>query len=69
MYEKSIDWTLQLLEDGYTTADLRNLKSGLNLLDVKNDSQLSIKRLLMGLEKFKSLKTLADQIEEKEKSL
>ena len=69
MYEKSIDWTLQLLEDGYTAADLRNLKSGLNLLDVKNDSQLSIKRLLMGLEKFKSLKTLADQIEEKEKSL
>lgn len=65
----AVDMVTELFTEGYTTEDLRSLKTGLDLLGVKGDSTFSLRRLVTGLENVKNLTTLNNQIQEKEKQL
>ena len=55
--------------DGYTPSDLQRIRQALNLIQIKDRHQLSINRLVSGLEEAKTLVGLTDQIAERRKEL
>lgn len=68
-YKEAVNTTLGFFKDGYSTKDLQDLQRGLDVIGIKGDSTLSVKRLITGLQNAKSLNRLDDSIEERGKTL
>lgn len=68
-HEEAVEVVKDFKRDGYSTEDLRVLKSCLDTLQIKDDPKLSISRLAKGLEMQKSLTILKDDVEKERKKL
>jgi len=68
-FREAVAVTTHFFTGGYNTENLKSLKAGLDLLSVKGEPKLSLRRLVTGLQKAKSLTGLNNQIQEKGKEL
>ena len=66
-YKEAVDITLSFFHDKYNTFELKRLKDGLNQIEIKGNPQLSINRLVSGIEDAKTLSKLKSKITETEK--
>jgi chromosome segregation ATPase len=69
IYGTAVDVVKRLFRTGYSTKDITHLSEGLKTMGIKDDPQASLKRLVKGLEKAKSLIVLNEQIKEAEAEL
>lgn len=68
-YRKAVDIVEDLIQDGYSFEDLNSLRSGLKAIALKGKPKVSLSEYLEGLQSFKTLNKLYDEIEEREKTL
>lgn len=68
-FREAVNVTVGFFQEGYATQDLKSLAKAIKLLSIKDDPQLSIERLVRGLERAKALGKLEEGIKEKEKEL
>jgi len=68
-FQKAVKITMSFFAQGYDTKDLERLKDGLTLLGVKGNPNLSINRLVEGLENAKTLLNLKNTRAKSEKEL
>jgi len=69
LYRTAINAVLKLFEAGYSTEDILQLSKGLKIMGIKGDPKMSLKRLIEGLKRAKSLEILREEKEETEKEL
>jgi len=68
-FREAVNLVCSLLRNGYSTADMESLKHGLKMLGIKGDPSASLKRLVKGLLKYKTLIALNDKIQALTKEL
>jgi len=68
-FREAVAIVCSLFRVGYSTDDIKSLKNGLNMLGIKDDPLISIKRLVKGLLKYENLVALEDEIRAGEKGL
>jgi len=68
-FRKAVTIVCSLFRVGYCTDDIKQLSHGLNMLGIKDDPRLSIKRLMEGLLKYKNLVALQGEIRASEEEL
>lgn len=68
-YREAVETTCGFFEDGYSFTDLNSLRSGLKAVAIKEKPQISLSRLMNGIQNSKSLSHLTDLIEEETERL
>lgn len=68
-YRKVVDIVEGLIQDGYSFEDLKSIRNGLKVIALKGKPKVSLSEYLEGLQSFKTLNKLYDEIEEREKTL
>jgi len=68
-FREAVAIVSSFFRDGYSTKDLISLKKGVDILGIKGNQTLSLKRLMDGLSKQTSLTNLGDTLGEKKKEL
>jgi len=68
-YKDAVDMVHFLFSEGYSSQDVESLKHGLDMLGIKGDPLLSVRRLVEGLSKQKGLASLNENVIAKRQEL